>query len=102
MNEIANSPDTAANLGLTMEQDASICAALPRSSNGKTTDSDSVAQRPETSPFRNLDGVCSPRQTAEYCGHCEPTPAQILDDLTRAKCVFQAMTVALIMKGETK
>jgi hypothetical protein len=42
MNWIANLMDTTANFGLTRGQEASICAALPRSSNGKTTDSDSV------------------------------------------------------------
>ena len=99
MSGIANSPDTTANLGLTMEQDASICAALPRSSNGKTTDSDSVA-RPLKSPhFRNLDPICSPRQTAEYGGDCEPTNAQIIAELNRAKVAIQLATLCAVIRG---
>lgn len=78
MSEIANLTDTTANLGLTMEQDASICAALPRSSNGKTTDSDSVAQQQESSPFRNLDDVCSSPETAKKEDYCELAPNGML------------------------
>jgi hypothetical protein len=30
----------------------------------------------------------------------EPSPTQILSELNRSKCLFQAMTIASFMKGE--
>lgn len=97
MKRIANSLETTANFALTEVQNPSICAALPRSSNGKTTDSDSVGERPKKPIVRNLNPVCSPRETAKYEGECELSNAQIIADLTRAKCVFQLATICAAM-----
>ncbi len=100
MKRIANSPESSANFWLTARQNPSICAALPRSSNGKTTDSDSVGNRPVKPIVRNLNPVCSPRETAKYEGECELSNAQIIAELTRAKCVFQLATICAVLKGE--
>ncbi len=70
MNSGAHFSDLPCELFLTAGKNISICAALPRSSNGKTTDSDSVAERPESPTLRILDSICSPRRSAAFRGDC--------------------------------
>ena len=81
-----------ANLGLTESQEASICAAPPRSSNGKTTDSDSVHKPLASGIFRNSDTVCSSPKSNAFSGDCE-----LLAELTRVKAAFQLRTICTVM-----
>jgi hypothetical protein len=98
---VRTTADTTANFALTDGQNTSICAALPRSSNGKTTDSDSVAQRPLSPPFRNLNPICSPRETVEYEGYCAlfsfQTPFELRPTWSRAQACNGIMRPVLAL-----
>lgn len=71
MSQISNFTDCTANSHLTGSEKASNCADIPRSSNGKTTDSDSETARPNSADLRNLNSVCSTPETADKNGDCE-------------------------------
>lgn len=80
---IANSPDNDCELFLTARENPSICAALPRSSNGKTTDSDSGPERLPAPIVRKSVPVCSPRKAAALEADCELSNADLIAELSR-------------------
>lgn len=78
MKSIANFTDSTANLLLTECKNQRNCAVLPRSSNGKTTDSDSETARPISAKLRNSDPICSPCNCVDNSGYCELCAPAIL------------------------
>ena len=44
----------------------------------------------------------SPRKSVYSSDMSKPTSAQIIAELTRARCVFQARAIEAILKGESK
>jgi hypothetical protein len=91
----ANLTDNDCELFLTVGKNASIGAALPRSSNGKTTDSDSGTEWPLQPIVRNSDPVFASRSSAGFQGDCELSA--ILSDLNRAKVAFQLRTICAVL-----
>lgn len=84
MNPISNFTDCTANSLLTANEKASNCAVLPRSSNGKTTDSDSETAPPISANLRNPTPICSTCNCVDNSGYCELCTPAILRELARA------------------
>lgn len=71
MRKTPNLTDTTPNFSKPVSIKPMFDKAFPRSSNGKTADSDSAYNPRKTYILRNLTGICSPCNCVGFALHCE-------------------------------